>query len=112
MSGLIAKYLEQILARLRARGGEWEQCGTLLESLSRPSGAKAAQSLNDLVRETGVSRALLAKMLPMLINEQLVRPIGYEAYEIQHDRLAAAVIQSMKDNDREAKGPLQTPADE
>jgi hypothetical protein len=42
-------------------------------------------------------------MLPVLINERLVRPVGYETYEIQHDRLAAAVIESMKDRDREAK---------
>src|SRR6202047_3535018 len=42
-------------------------------------------------------------MLRELINERLVRPVGHEIYEIQHDRLAAAVIESMKDSDREAK---------
>ena len=52
VSGLIGKYLEQTLERLKARGGEWQQCGAVLESLSRSTGAKAAQSLNDLVRET------------------------------------------------------------
>ncbi len=35
-------------------------------------------------------------MLRELINERLVRPVGHETYEIQHDRLAAAVIESMK----------------
>jgi hypothetical protein len=103
VSGLISKYLEQTLARLKARGGEWEKCSAVLESLSRSSGAKAAQSFNDLVRETRVSRAVLAEMLSVLINERLVRPVGDESYEIQHDRLAAAVIDSMKDSDREAK---------
>ena len=103
VSGLIGKYLEQTLGRLKARGGEWQQCGAVLESLSRSTGAKATQSLNDLVRETGVSRAVLAEMLLVLINERLVRPVGYETYEIQHDRLAVAVIESMKDSDREAK---------
>ena len=103
VSGLIGKYLEQTLERLKARDGEWLQCGAVLESLSRSSGAKATQSFDDLVRETGVSRAVLAEMLPELINERLVRPVGHETYEIQHDRLAAAVIESMKDSDREAK---------
>jgi len=103
VAGLIGKYLEQTLGRLKARGGEWRQCGAVLESLSRSGGSKAAQSLNDLVRETSVSRAVLAEMLPVLINERLVRPVGYEIYEIQHDRLAVAVIESMEDNDREAK---------
>src|SRR5271165_4385201 len=103
VSGLIGKYLEQTLARLKARGGDWQQCGAVLESLSRSTGAKAAQSLNDLVRETGLSRAVLAEMLQVLVNERLVRPVGYETYEIQHDHLAAAVIESMKDSDREAK---------
>ena len=42
-------------------------------------------------------------MLPVLINERLVRPVGHETYEIQHDRLAAAVIESMKGSDRDAK---------
>ena len=103
VSGLIGKYLEQILERLKARGGEWRQCGAVLESLSRSTGVKAVQPLNDLVRETGLDRAVLAEMLPVLINERLVRPIGYETYEIQHDRLAAAIIESMKNSDREAK---------
>ena len=103
VSGLIGKYLEQTLGRLKARGGEWQQCGAVLESLSRSTGAKAAQSLDDLVRETGVSRAVLAEILRELINERLVRPVGHETYEIQHDRLAAAVIESMKVSDREAK---------
>jgi hypothetical protein len=52
------------------------------------------QSLNDLIRETRLSRAVLAEMLRELINERLVRPVGHEIYEIQHDRLAAAVIES------------------
>jgi hypothetical protein len=103
VSGLIGQYLEQTLERLKARGGDWQQCGFVLESLSRSTGAKATQSLNDLVRETGVNRSVLAEMLPVLINERLVRPIGHESYEIQHDRLAAAVIESMKESDREAK---------
>jgi TIR domain len=103
VSGLIGKYLEQTLGKLKARGGEWQQCGAVLESLSRSGGSKAAQSLNDLVHETGVSRAVLAEMLRELINERLVRPVGHETYEIQHDRLAAAVIESMKDDDRETK---------
>jgi HEAT repeat protein len=103
VAGLIGKYLEQTLGRLKARGGEWQQCGSVLESLSRATGAKATQSLNDLVRETGLSYAVLAEMLPVLINERLVRPVGHETYEIQHDRLAAAVVESMKDSDREAK---------
>jgi HEAT repeat protein len=103
ISGLIGKYLEQTLTRLKARGGDWQQCGAVLESLSRSTGVKAAQSFNDLVRETGVNRSILAEMLPVLINERLVRPIGHESYEIQHDRLAAAVIESMKESDREAK---------
>ena len=61
--------------------------------------------MDDLVRETGVSRAVLTEMLRVLINinERLVRPVGHEIYEIQHDSLAAAVIESMKDSDREAK---------
>ena len=45
VSGLIGKYLEQTLERLKARGGDWQQCGVVLESLSRSGGAKAAQSL-------------------------------------------------------------------
>jgi HEAT repeat protein len=103
VAGLIGKYLEQTLGRLKVRGGDWQQCGAVLESLSRSTGAKAAQSLNDLVRETGVSRAVLAEMLSVLVDERLVRPVGHETYEIQHDRLAVAVIESMKDSDREAK---------
>jgi HEAT repeat protein len=103
VAGLIGKYLEQTLGRLKARGGDWQQCGAVLESLSQSAGTKAVQSLNDLVRETGVNRAVLAEMLRELINERLVRPVGRETYEIQHDRLAAAVIESMKDSDREAK---------
>jgi hypothetical protein len=103
VSGLIGKYLEQTLGRLKAGGGDWQQCGAVLESLSRSGGSKAAQSLNDLVRETGLSRAVLVEMLLTLINERLVRPIGDEMYEIQHDRLAAAVIEGMRDSDRDAK---------
>src|SRR4029077_3508925 len=103
VSGLIGKYLEQTLERLKAPGGEWQQCGSGLESLSRSSGAKATQSFDDLVRETGVSRTVLAEMLRELINERLVRPVGHKTYEIQHDRLAAAVIESMKDSDRQSK---------
>jgi hypothetical protein len=103
VAGLIGKYLEQTLARLQARGGEWQQCGVVLECLSRSTGAKVAQSFDDLARETGVSHAMLAQILPVLISERLVRPVGPETYEIQHDRLAAAVIESMKDSDREAK---------
>jgi hypothetical protein len=103
VSGLIGKYLEQTLARLKARGGDWQQCGAVLESLSRSTGTKAAQSLNDLVRETGLSRAVLVEMLSVLIDERLVRPIRDQSYEIQHDRLAAAVVESMNDSDREAK---------
>jgi hypothetical protein len=103
VSGLIGKYLEQTLAKLKARGGDWKKCGAVLESLSRSAGTKATQSFDDLVRETGLSRAVLADMLPVLINERLVRPVGHEAYEIQHDRLAATVIESMKDSAREAK---------
>jgi HEAT repeat protein len=103
VSGLIGKYLEQTLEKLKARGGDWQRCGAVLECLTRFTGVKAAQALNDLVRETDVSRAVLAEILPVLINERLVRPIGHETYEIQHDRLAAAVIESMKDSDRDAK---------
>ena len=43
-----------------------------------------------------------AEMLRVPIDERLVRPVG-ETYEIQHDRLAAAVIEAMKDSDREAE---------
>jgi len=103
VSGLIGKYLEQTLERLKGRGGDWQQCGAVLESLSRSSGAKAVQSFDNLVRETGLSRAVLAEMLPVLINERLIRPVGHESYEIQHDILAAVVIESMKDSDRDAK---------
>jgi HEAT repeat protein len=103
MSGLIGKYLEQTLGKLKARGGEWEKSSAVLESLSRPAGSKATQSFDDLVRETGVSRAVLAEMLRVLVDERLVRPVGHETYEIQHDRLAAAVIEAMRDSDREAK---------
>jgi hypothetical protein len=63
VSGLIGKYLEQTLGRLKARGGEWEQCGVVLESLSRSIGVKATQSFDDIVRETGLSHAVLAKIL-------------------------------------------------
>jgi HEAT repeat protein len=103
VSGLIGKFLEQTLAKLKSRGGDWQHTGTVLQALSRASGIKAAQSLNDLVRETGVSRPILADMLRVLVNERLVRPVGHEIYEIQHDRLGAAVIESMKDTDRDAK---------
>jgi HEAT repeat protein len=103
VSGMIGKYLEQTLERLKARGGEWQQCGAVLESISRSSGMKATQSFDHLVRETGMSCTVLAEMLPVLINERLIRPVGHETYEIQHDRLAAAVIESMKDSDRKAK---------
>jgi HEAT repeat protein len=103
MSGLIGKYLEQTLESLKARGGDWQRCGAVLESLSRSSGAKAVQSLDNLIRETGLSRAVLAEMLPVLVHERLIRPVGHESYEIQHDVLAAAVIESMKDSDRDAK---------
>lgn len=103
VAGLIGRFLEQSLARLKARGGDWQHCGRVLEALSRSSGTKSAVSLEDLVRECGLSRVMLTEMLTVLIQERLVRPIGYETYEIQHDRLASAVIDSMKDNDREAK---------
>jgi DNA-binding IclR family transcriptional regulator len=103
VSGLIGKYLEQTLAKLKARGGEWEKCSAVLESLSRCSGSKAPRSLNDLAHETDVSRPALAEMLLVLINERLVRPVGHEIYEIQHDRLATAVVESMEHSDREAK---------
>jgi hypothetical protein len=45
----------------------------------------------------------LAKILPGMIDERLIRPIGYERDEIQHDRLAAAVIESMRESDRHGK---------
>ena len=51
VTGLIGKYLEQTLANLKARGGEWEKCGAVLESLSRSTGTKTTQSFEDLVRE-------------------------------------------------------------
>jgi HEAT repeat protein len=107
VAGLIGKYLEQTLARLKARGGDWQHCGAILEALSRSTGTKATESLSDLVRETGLGRAVLTEILPVLINERLVRPVGYETYEIQHDRLAAAVMESMKEGDREAKAACE-----
>lgn len=59
-------------------------------SLNRPSralrGVQPRNSLDELVGESGLSRAVLADMLPVLVNERLVRPIGHERYEIQHDR--------------------------
>lgn len=103
MSGLIGAYLQGSLAQLKARGGDWSRCGHVLEALSRSTGTKAALSLQDIARETGINRAILVEMLGVLINERLVRPIGHESYEIQHDRLAAAVIENMKEDDREAK---------
>lgn len=103
VSGIIGKYLEQSLAQLTSRGGDWIHCGAVLESLSRANGTKAALSLDELVRETGINPVILAEMMPVLVNERLVRPIGHQKYEIQHDRLAAAVIENLKDSDREAK---------
>ncbi len=103
VAGLIGSYLDDTLARLEERGGQWRQCHTVLEVLSRTSGTKAAQSLGDLVRESGLSRAVLGEMLPALIEERLVRPVGDELYEIQHDQLAAAVVSRMEGADREAK---------
>jgi hypothetical protein len=103
VSGLIGKFLEQTMARLKARGGDWKRCDAILEALSRSTGCKAAQSFDDLIRETGFSRVVLSEMLPVLVNERLVRPVGHQTYEIQHDRLAAAVIETMKGSDRDAK---------
>ncbi|MBK8039321.1 MAG: TIR domain-containing protein [Verrucomicrobiaceae bacterium] len=56
VAGLIGRFLEQSLARLNARGGDWQYCGRVLEALSRSSGTKSALSLDDLTRECGLSR--------------------------------------------------------
>jgi len=103
MSGLIGAYLQRSLTQLKARGGDWSRCGQVLEALSRSTGTKAALSLQDITRETGINHVIVAEMLGVMINERLVRPIGHESYEIQHDRLAAAVIENMKEEDRETK---------
>ncbi|HEY4364659.1 MAG TPA: HEAT repeat domain-containing protein [Bryobacteraceae bacterium] len=100
---LIGRFLEDALAKLEARGGDWRYCGTVLESLSRSAGTKATKSLEDMARETGIDRSVLSSILGSLVVERLVRPVGHETYEIQHDRLASAVIDKMKASDREAK---------
>jgi HEAT repeat protein len=103
VGGIVGKYLERTLSELEQRGGDWVHCRKILEALSRSSGEKSSQTENDIMTYARLAPESLHSLLSELVRRRLVRPLGGGQYEIQHERLAAAVRERMKDADRELK---------
>lgn len=101
--GLIGDYLHQELQRLEAQDGDFLKCRAILEALSRSSGQKLSLSLGELTAEVRLSPEAMAPLMSELHRARLIRPVGNNTWEIQHDRLAEVVIAEMADTDREAK---------
>ena len=103
LGGVIGKYLDGIIGTLEAQGGDHSKCRRLLEVLCRSTGRKASVSLSELANEVGLSPQATGRVIRDMVRQRLVRPVGHELFEIQHDRLAEAVLTSMTDSTREAK---------
>jgi hypothetical protein len=95
LGGIIGTYLTTIIGDIEAQGGDYRHCRQLLEALCRSTGRKANIALSALADEVGLSQVATARVLSDMVQRRLVRPVGYELYEIQHDRLAEAVLASM-----------------
>ncbi|MEM7316295.1 MAG: HEAT repeat domain-containing protein, partial [Planctomycetota bacterium] len=99
---LIGRYMENQLAHLESREGHFRKCRDVIVALSRSNGQKLTLTLGEIAAELRLSCDALQPVLNALTDSRLVRPVG-ESYEIQHDRLAALVIDSLSNTDRELK---------
>ncbi len=103
VGGMVGRYLEKKLHALIEKGGDLTHCRKVLEAMCRSSGEKQAQSLNDIAAYSGVPLETLPMLLDALVGHRLVRRLGAEQYEIQHDRLALTIQEGMNESDRDAK---------
>jgi len=106
VAGIIGDWLKQSLDSLDQHADERIHARRVLESLSRASGAKATRDFDELRQEAGRPEAELRLLLRKLEEMRLIRSVG-GGYEIQHDRLAAAVLSDMSEERRESKASLE-----
>ena len=103
VKGLIGEYLHTQLERLEQRDGDFGKCRVILEGLSRSSGQKISLSVGEIAAEVRLSPVSVVPLLSELHQARLIRPVGTDTWEIQHDRLAEVIIAGMSDADRESK---------
>jgi WD40 repeat protein len=92
---IVQDHLERALSGLDP--GQKDVAARIFGHLVTPSGTKIAHDLGDLARYAGVDEAELEKVLRVLAEERILRPLAGEGadgrrYEIFHDVLAAAVL--------------------
>lgn len=103
VTDLIGDFMRYRLDALQSRGGDFEKAGQILQSLSRSSGQKLTLTLGEIAAEIRLHPDSLSTVLDALHDSRLIRTVGPESYELQHDRLAQVVMESLSDQDREFK---------
>jgi HEAT repeat protein len=103
VTGIIGKFLKSTLQQLENRGGDWRHARSILSSLSRVTGEKLSQTRAEIAEDSKVPESTLAPVIDELVRLRLVRPLGNNDYEVQHDRLAAAVVDELSVPEREFK---------
>jgi hypothetical protein len=76
VEGLVTRFLNTSLEDLEARGGEWINTRRILECLSRSSGEKITQSLEEVSSYTQLPLNTVQLLLAELTRRRLVRPLG------------------------------------
>ena len=94
---IVRTHLDAVMSKLTAP--EQEICATFFDRLVTPSGAKIAQSADDLVTYTARPAARVTPVLKKLDAARVLRPIApppqqphVTRYEIFHDVLAPAIL--------------------
>ena len=94
---IVRTHLDAVMSKLTAP--EQEICATFFDRLVTPSGAKIAQSADDLVTYTARPVARVTPVLKKLDEARVLRPIApppqqphVTRYEIFHDVLAPAIL--------------------
>ncbi len=94
---IVRTHLDAVMSKLTAP--EQEICATFFDRLVTPSGAKIAQSADDLVTYTARPAARVTPVLKKLDEARVLRPIApppqqphVTRYEIFHDVLAPAIL--------------------
>ena len=104
---LIGDFMRDRLRSLQSRGGDFAKTQEILVSLSRSTGQKLAMSIGEIAAEVGLSPPSVVPVLEAMQASRLIRPVRHETYEIQHDRLAEAVVDSLSDEDLEFKAACE-----
>lgn len=101
--GIIATYLRRVVDELERRGGDYQFIRAILQAVCRSSGEKLRQTSTEIAESARVSHSIASVLLTELVAKRLVRPIGGDSYEIQHDRLAEVIVAELDPTEKESK---------